>query len=234
MRRKVPFLGEERIVREVDESSLAKKARGNVIDDILSTHKQPSTWDDLVTSDYPDPLGGPPKVSRPHAAPKKPARPKTVPISPGTLLKKAGSEGTHFTDSYSSNNRSSTNNRSSNSFSDNSLSSIDWLPINSGHGLRINISGNLDLSLRQEWRRLLEETERSGVGQFEFNLTEAPSLSLTGLAMLLLFKEQKKSERGDIKLCHCNRDVWQMLQWTGMDRYFTIQAIPGTQIKSQS
>ena len=218
MRRKVPFLGEERIVRDGDETALAKKARASVIDDILSTHAQPTTWDDLVASDYPDPMGGPPKVSRPHAAPKKPARPKTVPMTPGTVLKKAVADANYSSSSLVS-------------YSDSALSAIDWLPINSGHGLRINISGNLDLNLREEWRRLLEETERSGVDQFEFNLTEAPSLSLTGLAMLLLFKEQKKSERGDIKLCHCNREVWQMLQWTGMDRYFTIQAIPGTNVK---
>ncbi|GGY80877.1 hypothetical protein GCM10011613_27410 [Cellvibrio zantedeschiae] len=205
MRRKVPFMGEERIARADDEAAQAKKARGTLIDDVLSTQKQPSTWDDLVASDYPDPIGGPPKVSRPHVAPPKPARPKTVPVTPGPVPKKAIIES---------------------SYSDSTLPSIDWLPINSGHGLRINISGSLDQNLRAEWRRLIEETERSGIGQFEFNLTEAPTLTLTGLGMLLLFKEQKGSERGDIKLCHCNKDVWQMLQWTGMDKYFTIQGVP--------
>lgn len=210
MRRKVPFMGEDRIVRDGDEASQAKKARAQVIDDILSTNAQPSTWDDLVASDYPDPLGMTQSTPRPHLPPKKP-RPKTVPVTPGPVssLKKAIIDGA-FT---------------------NSLSTIDWLPINSGHGLRINICGHLDQNLRAEWRRLLEETERTGVGQFEFNFTEAPSLSLTGLGMLLLFKEQKKSERGDIKLCHCNREVWQMLQWTGMDKYFTIQGIPGSAAK---
>lgn len=212
MRRKVPFMGEDRIVRDGDEAAQAKKARATVIDDILSTNAQPSTWDDLVTSDYPDPLGMTPSAPRPNLPPKKP-RPKTVPVTPGPVpsLKKAIIDSA-FT---------------------NGLSSIDWLPINSGHGLRINICGNLDQNLRAEWRRLLEETERTGVGQFEFNFTEAPSLSLTGLGMLLLFKEQKKSERGDIKLCHCNREVWQMLLWTGMDKYFTIQGIPGSAVKTQ-
>ncbi|MFO1389984.1 STAS domain-containing protein [Cellvibrio sp.] len=209
MRRKVPFLGEDQIVRDGDEAAQAKKARAQVIDDILSTNSQPSTWDDLVTSDYPDPLGlQPPSAARAPVIPRKP-RPKTVPVTPGPVpaLKKAIIES---------------------AFSK-GLSTIDWLPINSGHGLRINICGQLDQNLRAEWRRLLEETERTGVGQFEFNFTEAPSLSLTGLGLLLLFKEQKKSERGDIKLCHCNREVWQMLQWTGMDKYFTIQGIPGGQ-----
>ena len=108
------------------------------------------------------------------------------------------------------------------------MATIDWLPINSGHGLRINISGSLDQSMHNEWRRLIAETEANGVGQFEFNLTDAPNLTLTGLGMLLHFKEQKGSERGDIKLCHCNKEVWQMLQWTGMDKYFTIQGRPGS------
>jgi len=205
MRRKVPFLGEEHIARADDEAAQAKKARGHLIDDVLSTERQPSTWDDLVKSDYPAPMGVP--LSRPRAHIPKPPRPKTVPVTPGPILKKAIIEasiaGVH-------------------------RSAINWLPINSGHGLRVNIFGSLDQNLRTEWRRLIEESAQEGVGQFEFNLTEAPNLTLTGIGMLLLFKEQKGSERGDIKLCHCTKEVWQLLQWTGMDKYFTIQGGPGT------
>ncbi len=209
MRRKVPFLGEERIARTGDEEAEAKKNRGHLIDDVLSTQKQPSTWDDLVTNDYPDPATVLPKVSRAHSPSPSPANkqhPKKIPVVPGGILKKAAIPGT---------------------FSDANAATIDWLPINSGHGLRINICGTLDQNLRREWRKLLEETATSNVGQFEFNLTEAPTMTLTGLGMLLLFKEQKGSGRADIKLCHCNRDVWQLLQWTGMDKYFTIQGGPG-------
>lgn len=206
MRRKVPFMGEEHIARSTDEEAQAKKARGHLIDDVLSTQKQPSTWDDLVASDYPAPgMSAPPKVSRPHAAPAKPAR-KSVPVTPGPSFKKAVIES---------------------SYSDSVIvPTIDWLPINGGHAIRVNVCGTLDQNLRSEWRKLLAETEGSGVGQFEFNLTESPTLTLTGLGMLLLFKEQKGSSRGDIKLCHCTKEVWQMLQWTGMDKYFTIQGVP--------
>jgi anti-anti-sigma factor len=206
MRRKVPFLGEERIARASDGEAEAKKTRGHLIDDVLSTQKQPTTWDDLVTNDYPDPVNAPPKPSRATTPAPVPVsnkqRPKKVPVTSGMVLKKAIIDSNH---------------------SDPNTATIDWLPINNGHGLRINICGNLDQNLRSEWRKLLEETATSKIGQFEFNLTEAPTLTLTGLGMLLLFKEQKGSERGDIKLCHCNKDVWQMLQWTGMDKYFTIQ-----------
>jgi anti-anti-sigma factor len=211
MGRKVPFLGEDRIARSGDEEDQAKKSRGHLIDDVLSSQKQPSTWDDLVTNDYPDPVGAPPKVSRAHApafsssSASRP-RPKKVPVTASTGLKK-----TAINDAYS----------------DANAATINWLPINSGHGLRINICGTLDQNLRREWRKLLEETATNDIGQFEFNLTQAPTLTLTGLGMLLMFKEQKGSQRGDIKLCHCNRDVWQLLQWTGMDKYFTIQGILG-------
>lgn len=208
MRRKVPFLGEERIARAGDDEAEAKKNRGHLIDDVLSTQKQPSTWDDLVTNDYPDPIGAPPKAQRPPEPAAKASdkpRAKKVPVTPGSLLKKAISDS---------------------GYSDANAGTIDWLPINSGHSLRINICGKLDQNLRREWRKLLDEAASSNIGQFEFNLTEAPTLTLTGLGMLLMFKEQKGSARGDIKLCHCNKDVWQMLQWTGMDKYFTIQGGP--------
>lgn len=212
MRRKVPFQGEEHITRANDEEAKAKKARGHLIDDVVSTQRQPSSWDDVVYSDYPDPMGAPPRVARPHAAVPKTTRPKTVPVTPGPTLKKA------VIDANMNAAKTAVLNGAT----------IDWLPVNNGHSLRINICGNLDQNLRSEWRRLLEETEANGIGQFEFNLTQAPTLTLTGLGMLLLFKEQKGSERGDIKLCNCNKDVWQMLQWTGMDKYFTIQGIPGS------
>lgn len=110
---------------------------------------------------------------------------------------------------------------------------IDWKPIRNGHCLRINISGKLDLELRKEWQRLLRETAASSAGQFEFNLTRTPELSLTGLGMLLLFKDQKKSQRQDIKLSDCNRQIFELLQWTGMDKYFVIHAKPGDALKSE-
>ena len=100
---------------------------------------------------------------------------------------------------------------------------MDWVSINSGRGLRVSIHGNIDNNLRKEWSRLLEETEGTDIKEFEFNLNETPALSLTGLGMLLLFKERKRSARDAIKLCNCNKEVAQLLEWTGMDKYFVIQ-----------
>lgn len=212
MRRTVPFIGEERIARADDEQASAKKSRGRVIDDVLTTCAEQSSWEDIVApSAWPSraeekkPRSGV-SVSKSAAKPK----PKNIPITPPKHISAPSPNPIKKTISETY-----------------GQSCIDWVPINNGHALRINIAGNLDHNLREEWRRLLAETADSGVGQFEFNMTQAPTLTMTGLGMLLLFKEQKKSERGDIKLCHCNKDVWKMLQWTGMDKYFTIQGIPG-------
>lgn len=198
MRRKVPFVGEERIARATSDEADAKKTNGRAIDEVLSTYLGSSSWEDYVPSSEPET----PKPQRANSSISRQARHGIMPISQGATLKKAVIDS-------------------------NVRARIDWIPINNGHGLRINIAGNLDQSSREEWRRLLDETANNGIDQFEFNMTQAPSLSLTGLGMLLMFKEQKGSERGDIKLCHCNKDVWQILQWTGMDKYFVIQGGPG-------
>ena len=207
MAKKVPFLGEERIARADDPQSEAKKTRGRAIDEVLSTAADPSSWDDVVVVKAP--AVEPSENARPHASIPKPTKRSSVAFTPGVVFKKtpletelAATKGSSFG------------------------ATIDWIPINNGHALRINVCGDMDQGIRAEWVRLLEETANNGVGQFEFNLMQAPTLSLTGLGMLLLFKEQKGSERGDIKLCHCNKDVWQLLQWAGMDRYFVIQGAP--------
>jgi anti-anti-sigma factor len=211
MRRSVPFIGEERMERADDEQANAKKARGRVIDEIVSSSADHSSWEDVVAPSYWPSRPEPKKRSRPGISVPKSTPAKAKPhFAPAAKYTQPNSIKKTIRSAYMG-------------------GSIDWVPINNGHALRINISGNLDQNLRDEWRRLLDETANSSVGQFEFNMTQAPALTLTGLGMLLLFKEQKRSERGDIKLSHCNKDVWKMLQWTGMDQYFTIQKIPGVE-----
>lgn len=100
---------------------------------------------------------------------------------------------------------------------------MDWVRVNNGRALRVTIHGNIDNNLRKEWSRLLNDADSADVKEFEFNLRETPALSLTGLGMLLLFKERKGSMRDDIRLCNCNKEVVQLLHWTGMDKYFAIE-----------
>ena len=186
MRPPVPFIGEELIVRD-DVNQGEDSPLGEMIDEVLSTADETSSWEDSVPASSP---------SKRHVA----SVARTASVT-----------------------KSSADAKSVNKSPTDTVPRIDWIPINNGHGLRINISGTIDQALRREWLRLLRETASKEIDQFEFNLTRTPALSLTSLSMLLLFREQKRSQRQNITLCHCNRQVWELLQWTGMDRYFVIQ-----------
>lgn len=210
MRNSVPFIGEEQISRADSDQAAQKRQSGKVIDEVIVCEKAQSSWDDVVPDSW---SGNRSRALRPSPGVRKPISPQQslttskhlvqgaavkpsvkIPVYKGPISKKSGL-----------------------------AAFVDWVPINSGHGLRINITGNVDHNLREEWRRLLEETANSAAKEFEFNLTETPAMSMTGLGMLLLFKERKGSSRDAIKLCNCNQDVWQLLNWTGMDKYFVIQ-----------
>ncbi|WP_331344307.1 STAS domain-containing protein [Cellvibrio sp. UBA7661] len=212
MRHHVPFVGERKVVRANDESARAKRTSGRVIDDVVGEGPQESSWDDVVPEGWLDKTKPVPAKTAAHVAvprahvPLRAGSGKTAPAK-----KKLASSVNSIT------------------FSDSP--SLDWVSINSGRGLRVSIHGNIDNNLRKEWSRLLEETEGTDIKEFEFNLNETPALSLTGLGMLLLFKERKGSARDAIKLCNCNKDVAQILEWTGMDKYFSIQ---NTQISEMS
>jgi len=213
MRHNVPFVGERKVVRADDEQARAKRTGGRVIDDIVGDGKVESSWDDVVPSGWldksnPKPLK-PPTASASVALPRAhvpiKASPKTAATAP---VKKSAS---------------SKSSASSGSISFSDSASMDWVRINNNRALRVSIHGNIDNNLRKEWSRLLNDTDSADVKEFEFNLSETPALSLTGLGMLLLFKERKGSKRDDIRLCNCNKEVTQLLQWTGMDKYFAIE-----------
>lgn len=208
MRNSVPFIGEEQISREDSEQAAHKRQSGKVIDEVITCETAESSWDDVVPDSW---SGNRSKALRPSPGIRKPVN--TQPLQ-GKQLVQGSSKPQVKIPIY----------KASTIKKPNGLAAfVDWLPINSGHGLRINITGNVDHNLREEWRRLLEETANSTAKEFEFNLTETPAMTMTGLGMLLLFKERKGSSREAIKLCNCNKDVWQLLNWTGMDKYFLIQ-----------
>ena len=211
MRHHVPFVGERKVVRADDEQARAKRTSGRVIDEVVSDSKAESSWDDVVPDGWvdksrPKPLEPAAKVSASIPKSHVPFKPG-VKAQPSTALKNAPTKKSTAAGSVT--------------FSDSA--SMDWVPINNGRGLRVSVHGNIDNDLRKEWSRLLNDTESANIKEFEFNLNETPALSLTGLGMLLLFKERKGSTRDAIKLCNCNKDVTQLLQWTGMDKYFSIQ-----------
>jgi anti-anti-sigma factor len=190
MRKSVPFIGEELIVRADDDTQIATNKA--YIDDVL--------WNDG------DPVQG--YDATPPTA--------TPPVRRGkvfTAIAKAGRQSSRLRPT-----RGATTDRY-----------LEWLPINNGHCLRITINGATGFTLFDEWKKLLRETAESGVSQFEFNLAQLPELSLTGLGMLLYFRDQKKSRRQDIRLSHCNAHTRELLQWTGMEKYFVVQGASGTE-----
>jgi anti-anti-sigma factor len=222
MRRLVPFLGENQIARADGDQEPNKRAAGRVIDAVVSTSSGESSWDDLVASAWPS-QG--PEPSQPSVS---------IPLGGKTFdMKQTSSSGNGNTTGGKSihprmipprTHGPAAHSTAKNTAVYSDKPSLEWVLINNGRGLRITVSGNIDYDMRPEWRRLLEETEASSAGEYEFNLSHAPALSLTGLGMLLLFKERKGSVREAIKLCNCNKDVAQLLRWTGMEKYFVIQS----------
>lgn len=222
MRRQVPFVGENQIARADGDQEHNKKAMGKIIDDVVSTATGESSWDDLVPSTWPS-QG--PETSHPSVSVSLGGKNLEMRHTPTGKSSAGGGKSlhSHFMPPRPHMPASHHSGRKSTIvYSD--KPTLEWVLINNGRGLRINVSGNIDHDMRQEWRRLLEETEASGAGEYEFNLSHTPALSLTGLGMLLLFKERKGSVREAIKLCNCNKDVAQLLRWSGMEKYFLIQS----------
>jgi anti-anti-sigma factor len=213
MRHQVPFIGERKLVRADDEQARIKRISGRVIDDVVGDGVARSSWEDVVADGWID--RSLPKTHQPAASgsvARTPAVPRPqVPIRSGSITPAATKSSVKKT----------TPGAGTLTFSDSS--SLDWVPIHNGRGLRVNIHGAIDNNLRKEWARLLEGIADTNIEEFEFNLSDAPALSLTGLGMLLLFKERKRSTREAISLCNCNKEVAQLLEWTGMDRYFLIK-----------
>lgn len=227
MRHQVPFVGERKVVRANDDQARAKRTSGRVIDDVVGDGLTASSWEDVVPDGWND-KSQPKKNPKPEQARASISVPKPhVPIKSGSALKSGEkSLSSRAVSKPKPAVKTSGTYAGAVTFSDSA--SLDWISINNGRGLRVNIYGSIDHGLRKEWSRLLNDAESSNVHEFEFNLHETPALSLTGLGMLLLFKERKGSGREQITLCNCNKEVEQLLKWSGMDKYFLIQATPSS------
>lgn len=213
MRHHVPFLGERRVVRADDESARTKRMNGRVIDYVIGDGNIESSWEDVVPAGWND---------QPKIVPADSIGPHVVVPAPRALVK-TKSQVPIKKSAAKENVASPQKNTASNKLTSAAAARLNWVSINNGRGLRVIVRGNIDYDLRKEWRRLLEDTETASIKEYEFNLNETPTLSLIGLGMLLLFKERKGVARGAIKLCNCNKDVTQLLHWTGMDKYFLIE-----------
>jgi anti-anti-sigma factor len=219
MRHLVPFVGERKVVRADNEQARIKRTTGRVIDEIVGDGNIESSWDDVVPTGWVDKSKSKPtapaSTANTSAAQLKAHVPMKVGVKTNAAKKAVPSTAIAASASLT--------------FSDSA--SMDWVRINNGRGLRVSIHGNIDNDLRKEWSRLMNDAESADVKEFEFNLSESPALSLTGLGMLLLFKERKAVARDAIKLCNCNKEVTQLLQWTGMDKYFAIENTQISEVK---
>jgi len=222
MRHQVPFVGERKLIRGNDAQAPAKRASGRVIDDVVGDVGE-SSWEDVVPPGWVDKSlppavkeSEPPKMAQAHAAI---SRPNIAIPKPRVSLKPGG--GKLSLGKVNQWNFSTAQGRAKN---DGTPPAIDWVLIKNGRCYRITIRGYVDHNLREEWARLMGEVGKSTVREFEFNLMAAPELSLTGLGMLLLFKERKGCLRDEIVIRNCTRSVEQLLRWAGMENYFTIQS----------
>ena len=210
MRHQVPFVGERKVVRADDDVAQAKRISGRVIDEVVGDGVAASSWEDTVPSVQSDKV-----VSRPAGA--LVSAPMTKTNTPPKAAAKMNSNGAHKSPPL----KKTMTPASGITFSDSA--GMDWVRINHGRGLRVSVYGNMDNELRREWSRLLNDPESADVKEFEFNFHETSALTLTGLGMLLLFKERKGFGREAIKLCNCNKEVKELLEWSGMEKYFVIQ-----------
>jgi anti-anti-sigma factor len=211
MRHQVPFIGERKVIRADDDQARAKRTSGRVIDEIVGDSAAESSWEDVVPVGWND-------KSQPDKPMKKSA---LVPTPKPLVLYKPARDvasGSPVNTKVAPQSSGSYSGRMT--LSD--ASGLDWIPVNNGRGLRVNIHGCIGHELRKEWNQLLNRTAEANIHEFEFNLTDTPALSLTGLGMLLLFKERKGAACDNIKLCNCNKEIEQLLRWTGMDQYFAI------------
>lgn len=100
---------------------------------------------------------------------------------------------------------------------------LDWHPINNGHGIKVHVVGDIDINALDQWRKLIKETNGNGINQFEFDLKDVRSMSLAGLAILLLFKDNKQAQARDICLTQCSNDLYKRLVWSGLTKEFIVR-----------
>ncbi|HEY7886125.1 MAG TPA: hypothetical protein VIC08_14370, partial [Cellvibrionaceae bacterium] len=102
---------------------------------------------------------------------------------------------------------------------------VYWHPVQNGHCLKINISGKPDIRCLGQWRRLLKDCQRLNSQRFEFDLKETGDFGLAALALLLMLKDSRQVKAPDFVLNQCNQELLRLLQWTGLNRSFTVRAV---------
>ena len=96
--------------------------------------------------------------------------------------------------------------------------------IDNGHQLRIAVHGELNLSLRWQLRKLIDSIKTYPVAGYEVDLSQCHGITVTGIAILLLIKENTGADSENMVVKNCRPAIVERLQWAGMESYFRIAA----------
>lgn len=87
--------------------------------------------------------------------------------------------------------------------------------------LRIRVSGRLGLNLHSEFRRAYQPLLR-GVDRCEVDMGNCTGIDSSGMALLLILRDQTSLEPEQLLIRHCNADVARVLGYANFNKLFTI------------
>ncbi len=97
--------------------------------------------------------------------------------------------------------------------------------LDDGECTRIAVQGGLREDQRRALQPLLAALKAQPTKAFEIDLMLCDHITVTGVAMLLLIKEEAGASKEHMLLKHCNSEVIDTLLWAGMEQYFTIDGL---------
>ncbi|AFU99990.1 STAS domain-containing protein [Simiduia agarivorans] len=87
--------------------------------------------------------------------------------------------------------------------------------------LRIRVCGKLGLNLHSEFRRAYQPLLR-GVERCEVDMANCSGIDSSGMALLLILRDQTKLDAEQLIISHCNEDVDRVLGYANFNKLFTI------------
>ncbi|WP_390592058.1 STAS domain-containing protein [Simiduia litorea] len=94
----------------------------------------------------------------------------------------------------------------------------------SEHELVIRVSGRLGLNAHHDFRQAYMPHVR-GLTKCEVNLQGCTGIDSSGMAILLILRDQAKLEPEQFSITHCNPEVYKVLGYANFDQIFTVKAL---------
>ena len=89
-----------------------------------------------------------------------------------------------------------------------------------GTTLTITPDGRFDFKIHREFRHAYANA--AGTRQYIIDLGRTVYLDSLALGMLLLLREHAGGDRADIRILHCNPDVYRIFQVANFHKLFTL------------